>query len=346
MSLWDHDPGGEQGSSHPIPYKLVQLLGLSKPAFRKEGQYMEKFAGIDVAKDTLEVFVTPDTGKSFLNNDEGRKELARLLADVHPKLVVLEATGGYQVPVVETLALRNLPVVVINPRQVRDFAKATGRLAKTDTIDAETIARFGEAIRPEARALKDKDANRLQTLVARRRQLVEMVTMERNRLETAPDWMRPDIEAHIEWLQECIGKVDKDISSFIKKSPLWREKENLLRSVKGIGPVNASMLLARLPELGHLNRKKIGALVGLAPFNRDSGKFKGRRRIFGGRADVRAVLYMAALTAIRHNTVIKAFYERLIHAGKLPKVAITACMRKLLVILNAIVRTNTPWCVR
>ena len=236
---------------------------------------MERFAGIDVAKETLEVFVTPDIKKSFPNNDEGRKELARFLSDVHPKLVVLEATGGYQVPVVETLALRNLPIVVINPRQVRDFAKATGRLAKTDSIDAEMIARFGEVIRPEARALKDKDANRLQTLVARRRQLVEMVTMERNRLETAPDWMRPDIEAHIEWLQECIGKVDKDISSFIKKSPLWREKENLLRSVKGIGPVNASMLLARLPELGQLNRKKISALVGLAPFNRDSGKYRG-----------------------------------------------------------------------
>ncbi len=307
---------------------------------------MEKFAGIDVAKETLEIFVTPDIKKSFPNNDEGRKDLARFLSDVRPKLIVLEATGGYQVPVVETLALRNLPIVVINPRQVRDFAKATGRLAKTDSIDAEMIARFGEVIRPEARALKDKDANRLQTLVARRRQLVEMVAMERNRLETTPDWMRPDIEAHIEWLKECIGKLDKDIASFIRKSPLWREKENLLRSVKGIGPVNASMLLARLPELGQLNRKKISALAGLAPFNRDSGKYRGKRTIFGGRADVRSALYMAALTAIRHNMVIKTFYERLVHAGKLPKVAITACMRKLLVILNAMVRTNTSWCVR
>jgi transposase len=307
---------------------------------------VEKFAGIDVAKDTLEVFVTPGTRKSFRNDDEGRRELSRFLADDRPKLVVLEATGGYQIPLVETLALRSLPVVVMNPRQVRDFAKATGRLAKTDAIDAEMIARFAEAVKPEARPLKDSDAHRLQSFVTRRRQLVEMLTMERNRLGTASDWTRPDIEAHIEWLTDCINKTDKDISSFIRKTPLWREKENLLRSVKGIGPVNASMLLARLPELGHLNRKKISALVGLAPFNRDSGKFKGRRSIFGGRADIRAVLYMAALSAIRYNPAIKIFYERLIHAGKLPKVALTACMHKILIILNAIVRTNTPWCAR
>lgn len=307
---------------------------------------MEKFAGIDVAKDTLEVFITPGTRKSFLNEDEGRKELGRFLADVRPGLVVLEATGGYQIPVVETLALRNLPVVVVNPRQIRDFAKATGRLAKTDTIDAEMIARFAEAIKPEVRPLKDSDANRLQSFVARRRQLVEMLTMERNRLGTAPDWARADMEDHIEWLTDRIKKADKDISSFIRKTPLWREKENLLRSVKGIGPVNASILLARLAELGKLNRKKICALVGLAPFNRDSGRFKGRRSIFGGRAEVRAVLYMAALSAIRYNPVIKAFYGRLVHSGKLPKVALVACMRKLLVILNAIIRTNTPWCAQ
>jgi transposase len=234
--------------------------------------------------------------------------------------------------------------VVVNPRQIRDFAKATGRLAKTDKIDAEMIARFAEAIRPEVRPLKDADAHRLQALVARRRQLVEMLTMEENRLGTATRWTRPDIEAHIEWLTEGINKVGKDTASFIKKTPLWREKEDLLRSVKGIGPVSACTLLARLPELGKLNRKKISALVGVAPFNRDSGKYRGRRTIFGGRADVRAVLYMATLSAIRYNPAIKAFYERLVHAGKLRKVAITACMRKLLVILNAMVRTNTSWC--
>ena len=244
------------------------------------------------------------------------------------------------------MALRNLPVVVVNPRQVRDFAKAMGRLAKTDVIDAETIARFAEVIRPEVRPLKDADAERLQSLVARRRQLVEMLTMEKNRLGTATEWTRPDIEAHIEWLTDCINKAGKDIASFIKKTSLWREKETLLRTFKGIGPVNACTLLARLPELGKLNRKKIASLAGLAPINRDSGKYRGRRMIFGGRADVRAALYMAALTAIRHNPAIKAFYERLIHAGKLPKVALTACMHKVLIILNAMVRTNTPWCAR
>jgi transposase len=310
------------------------------------GALMEVFVGIDVAKDTLEVFITPDTRNSFLNNDEGQKELSRFLADIRPRLVVLEATGGYQIPVVEAMALRNLPVVVINPRQIRDFAKATGRLAKTDAIDAEMIARFAEAIRPEARPLKDSDAHRLQALVARRRQLVEMLTMEKNRLGTATEWTRSDIEAHIEWLTECINKVGKDIASFIKKTPLWREKENLLRTFKGIGPVNACTLLARLPELGKLNGKKIAALAGLAPINRDSGRYRGRRTIFGGRADVRAALYMAALTAIRYNPAIKAFYERLVHAGKLPKVALTACMHKVLIILNAMVRTNTPWCAR
>jgi transposase len=307
---------------------------------------MDTFVGIDVAKDTLEVFVTPDTRKNFVNTDEGRKELARFLTEPRPVLVVLEATGGYQIPVVEVLALRNLPIVVMNPRQIRDFARATGRLAKTDRIDAEMIARFAEAIRPEARPLKDSDAQRLQSLVARRRQLVEMLTMEKNRLGTAPSWTKPDIEAHVAWLIECINKVGKDIASFIKKTSLWKEKEHLLRSVKGIGPICACTLLARLPELGQLNRKKIGALVGLAPLNRDSGKYRGRRTIFGGRADVRSALYMASLSAIRYNPVIKAFYERLIHAGKLPKVAITACMRKLLVILNAIVRTNTSWCTQ
>lgn len=307
---------------------------------------MEVFVGIDVAKDTLEIFITPDRRKGFLNNDEGQKELSRFLADIRPRLVVLEATGGYQIPVVEAMALRNLPVVVVNPRQVRDFAKAMGRLAKTDVIDAETIARFAEVIRPEVRPLKDADAQRLQSLVARRRQLVEMLTMEKNRLGTATEWTRPDIEAHIEWLTDCINKAGKDIASFIKKTSLWREKENLLRTFKGIGPVNACTLLARLPELGKLNRKKIASLAGLAPINRDSGKYRGRRMIFGGRADVRAALYMAALTAIRHNPAIKAFYERLIHAGKLPKVALTACMHKVLIILNAMVRTNTPWCAR
>lgn len=308
---------------------------------------MERFAGIDGAKDSLEVFMRPDTiQENFPNDEKGRTDLTRFLGKMEPSLVVLEASGGYEIPVVEVLALRNLSVVVINPRQIRDFAKATGKLAKTDAIDAEVIARFGEVIRPEIRPLKDADAQRLQALVARRRQLVQMLTEEKNRLNSAPSWTKPDIEAHIAWLTTCINTIGKDISTLIKKAPLWREKENLLRTFKGIGPVNAVTLLARLPELGHLNRKKIAALAGLAPINRDSGRFRGRRTIFAGRADVRAALYMATLSAKCHNPAIKVFYERLIHAGKLPKVALTACMDKILIILNVMVRTNTPWCTR
>lgn len=308
---------------------------------------MELFVGIDVAKETLEMHTRPDDiRRSFANDEGGRIDMARSLAEMKPVLVILEASGGYEVPVVEVLALRSLNVAVVNPRQVRDFAKAIGKLAKTDAVDAEVIARFSEVIRPEVRPLKDKDAQQLQALVARRRQLVEMLTEEKNRLFTATSWTRSDIEAHIEWLEECITKVGKDISSSIKKAPLWKEKENLLRTFKGIGPINACTLLARLPELGHLDRKKIAALVGLAPFNRDSGAYRGRRMIFGGRADVRAALYMAARSAVRFNPVIRTFHERLIHAGKAPKVAITACMHKILIILNAMVRTNTPWSAR
>jgi transposase len=308
---------------------------------------MELFAGIDVAKERLDVCVRPENiRKNFPNHEEGRIDCARFLVEMKPVLVVLEASGGYEIPVVEVLALRKLTVVVVNPRQVRDFAKATGKLAKTDAIDAEMIARFGETIRPEVRPLKDADTQRLQALVARRRQLVDMLTMEKNRLATATEWTRPDIEAHIEWLTECINKVEKDISGHIKKTPLWKAKENLLRTFKGIGPVNAFTLLVKLPELGLLGRKKIAALAGLAPINRDSGKYRGRRTIFGGRADVRAALYMATLSAVSHNPVIKAFYKRLIHAGKLHKVAMTACMHKILIILNAMVRTNTPWSAR
>lgn len=308
---------------------------------------MERFAGIDVAKDALEVFIRPDTiQKNFPNDEKGRTGLTQFLGKMEPSLVVLEASGGYEIPVVEVLALRNLSVVVINPRQVRDFAKATGKLAKTDAIDAEVIARFGEVIRPEIRPLKDADAQRLQAFVTRRRQLVQMLTEEKNRLHSAPSWTRADIEAHIAWLTTCINTTGKDISTLIKKTPLWREKEDLLRTFKGIGPVNALTLLARLPELGQLNRKKIAALAGLAPINRDSGKYRGKRTIFAGRSDVRAALYMATLSAVSHNPAIRTFYQRLIHAGKLPKVALTACMHKVLIILNAMVRTNTPWCVR
>ena len=306
---------------------------------------MESFAGIDVAKETFEVCIRPNNiRKGFANDEQGRVEMARLLAESRPTLIIMESSGGYETPLVE--ALRRLNVAVINPRQIRDFAKATGKLAKTDSIDAETIARFAEVIRPEVRPLKDRDAQQLQAFIARRRQLVRMLTEEKNRLQIASSWTKPDIEVHIEWLTHCINKAGKDISALIKKTPLWKEKEDLLRTFKGIGPVNAGTLLARLPEMGRLDSKRISALVGLAPINRDSGKYRGRRTIFGGRADVRAALYMASLSAVRYNPVIRAFYERLIHAGKLPKVALTACMHKILIILNAMVRTNTPWCAR
>lgn len=299
------------------------------------------FIGIDVAKESLEVAMRPDgVHGNFPNTEEGRLELVRLVHTLTPQLVVLEATGGYELELAHLLALRNVNVAIVNPRQVRDFARATGRLAKTDSIDAGILAHFAEVVRPDSRPLKDPEARKLQTLTARRRQLVEMLTAEKNRLGIADGWARPDIEDHIAWLEDRLNTVNKTIGNVIKKSPLWRAKEDLLKKVKGIGAVTACGLIADLPELGRLNRKKIAALVGLAPFNRDSGIYRGKRAIWGGRSHVRSSLYMATLSAIRYNPVIKTFYDRLTGAGKLPKVAITACMRKLLVILNAIVRDH------
>lgn len=304
----------------------------------------EVFVGIDVAKGTLDVAVRP-TGerKICANNEEELGMLAPYLASFNPVLIVLEATGGYEVTIVSLLASAGLPVVAVNPRQVRDFARACGILAKTDTLDAAVIARFAEAVRPEVRPLKDEDTQRLEALVARRRQIVEMLTAERNRLKAATRWTKQDIARHIAWLEASLTEVNKDLQRLIKHSPLWREKETILQSVPGIGPVMSCTLLAELPELGTLNRKQIAALVGVAPFNRDSGTFRGKRTIWGGRSHVRAVLYMSALTAIRFNPLIKSFYQHLCTAGKKPKVAITACMRKLLVILNAMLKHHTPW---
>jgi transposase len=236
-----------------------------------------------------------------------------------------------------------LPVVVINPRQVRDFAKATGKLAKTDAIDAHLIARFGEAVRPELRLLKDQEAQKLTALITRRRQIVEMITAEKNRLNAAPKWTSKDIQTNISWLEKCLKKVDKDLKNLLKKSPVWREKDEILQSTPGVGPVLSMTLLSGLPELGNLNRKEIAALVGVAPLNRDSGLFRGKRMIWGGRANIRSVLYMSATCAMRFNPTIRIFYERLRSAGKLHKVAITACMRKLLVILNTMIKNRTYW---
>ncbi len=302
------------------------------------------FVGIDVAKDTLEVAVRPSGEReTFANTEEGIPLMTAFIKQFSPTLIVCEATGGFEMRVATDLAASGLPVVVVNPRQVRDFAKATGKLAKTDTIDAYVIAHFADAVRPDVRPLKDREAQQLDALITRRRQLVDMLTAEKNRLGTAPEWTRKDIEAHIAWLKECLKRVDKDLTNLMKQSPLWREKETILRSTPSVGPVTAYTLVSELPELGTLSHKQIAALVGVAPMNRDSGTFRGKRCIGGGRSTIRSVLYMSTLNAIHFNPVIKRFYERLRAAGKLHKVALTACMRKLLTILNTMMKNRTCW---
>lgn len=302
------------------------------------------FVGIDVAKAHLEVAVRP-TGEQWTspNDDPGIAAALTRLQALQPALIVLEATGGWELPVTGTLGAAGLPVAVVNPRQVRAFAKATGRLAKTDRLDAHVLAQFAEAVRPTPRPLPETAAQDLQALLTRRRQLIDMLTAERNRLSRASARVRPDIRAHITWLEQRLGSVDEELAAMIRHSPLWREQDDLLQSAPGVGPVLAATLLAGLPELGTLNRRQIAALVGVAPLNQDSGTLHGKRMVWGGRAAVRAVLYMGALVATRCNPVIKAFYQRLRQAGKLPKVALTACMRKLLTILNAMLKHRTPW---
>ncbi|MCP4245760.1 MAG: IS110 family transposase [bacterium] len=303
------------------------------------------WVGIDVAKDTLEIACRPGPEpRTVGNTSEGIDQLVQELRGLAPALVVLEATGGLEIPVVAALAAAGLPVVAVNPRQVRDFAKATGTLAKTDGIDADVIAWFGQAVQPPVRPPKDPQTLGLAALPGRRRQLLDMLVAERKRLHSsASEPVRKDLQEHVRWLEGRMERLDADLDRQVKQSPVWREKEKLLRSPPGVGPVLTLMLLANLPELGSLNRRKIAALVGLAPFNKDSGKSHGRRHVWGGRAAVRAVLYMATLSAIQHNPVIRQFHARLVGAGKKEKVAITACMRKFLTILNAMVKTNTPW---
>jgi transposase len=266
------------------------------------------------------------------------------LEKLNPTLVVLEATGGIEMPVAATLAVAGIPIAVVNPRQVRDFARATGRLAKTDSIDAKVLALFAAAVRPQVRPLPDANEQELGDILSRRRQLVEMITAEKNRLRSARSKaVRTHIQAHITWLETELANIDSDLKRIIRESPVWREKDDLLKSVPGVGPVLSTTLLADLPELGTLNRRQIASLVGVAPFNRDSGKLRGKRMIWGGRAAVRTVLYMSTLVATRRNPVIRVFYQRLCAAGKAKKVALTACMRKLLTILNAMLKHGTPW---
>lgn len=305
---------------------------------------MEKFVGIDVSKDRLDVALLPDDQVwSLGNNQKEIPSLVKQLNKLAPTLIVLEATGGLQAIVAASLATAGLPVAVINPRQIRDFAKATGKLAKTDKIDAKVLAFFADRIRPEPRPLKDRDLQNLTSLLVRRNQLVAMLTAEKNRLSSAPQSIRKDIKAHILWLEKRIKESNDNLRKLIRMSPIWREKEALLRSVPGVGPILTLNLITGLPELGSLNRKQIASLVGVAPLNSDSGNFRGKRTTWGGRGNVRACLYMGTLTAIRHNSAIKAFHQRLIARGKEPKVAITACMHKLLTILNAIMKNSTPW---
>jgi transposase len=303
------------------------------------------FTGIDVSRDRLDVHVRP-SGDAFsvAHNGEGIVVLLERLRQIAPVLVVLEATGGLQTRVAASIAAAGLPVAVINPRQVRDFARATGRLAKTDALDAEIIAHFAEVVRPEARMLSDEAGQALQALVARRRQLVEMRVAEKNRRSQMRDArLRARLDEHLNWLAEAIAEVDREIEDHIRKSPIWRAKEDLLTSVPGIGGTTARTLIADLPELGSLSRRKIAALVGVAPINRDSGAWRGRRHIAGGRPNVRTALFMATMTAIRCNPAIRAAYQRLTAAGKSKMTALVACMRKLLVILNAMLRDNLVW---
>jgi len=300
--------------------------------------------GIDVSKAMLDAAVLPGREESqFANDANGIEGLTKKLKSMAVDLVVMEATGGYETAVATALVASGLRVAVVNPRQIRDFAKATGRLAKTDRIDAQVVAGFGQAIEPEIVRLPDEDARELEALLLRRRQLVAMRVQEANRLGLVQGAMRKSIKAHIEWLEKEIDKLDVDLTAGLRKSPAWRAKDELLRSFKGVGPITSGTLLVALPELGQLDRRAIAALVGLAPFNCDSGTMRGRRSIYGGRSQVRTLLYMAATTAIRYNPVIRTFYERLKSRGKPHKVAMVACMRKMLTILNAMVRQSTPW---
>jgi transposase len=306
---------------------------------------MEYFVGIDIAKDTLDVHVDPAREVLHVAYDsQGIEAVCQRLKAVSPALIVMEATGGLEIRLACELAALGLNVAVINPRQARDFAKATGQLAKTDRVDAAVLAAFARAIRPQARALKDEDTRALDDLVSRRRQLVAMRVQEILRLGTAASKpLQKSLNAHIAWLNKRIDEIDTDLTKRLRQSDLWRTKDDLLRGIPGVGAVTSLTLLAKCPELGTLNRREVAALVGVAPLANDSGKHRGKRFVWGGRADIRAVLYMAAVSAIRCNPAIKTFADRLKDTGKPPKVVIVACMRKLLTIMNAILKNKVAW---
>lgn len=299
------------------------------------------YIGIDVSKHRLDVAGRPDVDSFYVANDPAGIEcLVSRLSKLPCRQIVLEATGGYETAVVHALLADGLPAVVVNPRQVRDFARATGRLAKTDLIDAQVLAHFGEVIQPEPRQMPDAEVLELRALVRRRRQLVQMLTAEKNRRRQG---LQTSLSRHIEWLECEIASLNAEVQRLVEDSPAWRAQEQLYRSSPGVGKVLSCTLVADLPELGRLNRRQISGLVGVAPLNRDSGLYRGRRQVWGGRSDLRSALYMAALVATRCNRPIRAFYQRLQAAGKPKKLALTACMRKLLTMLNAMARTQTPW---
>jgi transposase len=303
----------------------------------------EVFVGLDVSKQHLDVAVRPQSRHFVtLNNDRGIEQLVKRLAALKPRLIVLEASGGYEFLITAALAQAQLPVALINPQAVRKFAGATGKLAKTDKIDAQVLAHFAEALKPEPRPLPDQEQQLLKAALQRRIQVVKMIGQEKNRLEkTFIPALTQDIQAHLTWLQQRLEQLDRDLNDQIRRSPLWRDR--LLQSIPGVGPVVARAVMAQLPEAGTLPAKKTVALVGVAPYNRDSGRFRGKRMIRGGRSHLRHMLYMAAVVAARFNPLIRPFYQRLLAAGKPKKLALTACMRKLVLIINAMLKNNQPW---
>lgn len=300
--------------------------------------------GIDVSKSVLDVSAYPSGNTWQVEySAPGITALAEELAALGPAVVVVEATGGLEISLTAALGVAGLPVAVVNPRQVRDFARATGKLAKTDKLDAQLLAQFGAMVQPPARPLPDAQHRELQAMVTRRQQLIGMLTAEKNRLRRTTPRVRHQIEVHVQWLREQLREVDRDLEHFLRTSPLWQEDAKVLRSAPGVGPIVTATLIARLPELGSLNCKQVAALVGVAPFNRDSGTLRGKRTVWGGRGALRTALYMATLVATRHNPVLRAFYQRLCDAGKPKKVALTACMRKLLIILNSMIKNHRTW---
>ena len=302
------------------------------------------FVGVDVSKAQLDVAVSSSKeATTFSNSEPGIVQLLEWIAGVSPALVVMEATGGFEVAAAAALAAADLPVVIANPRQVRDFAKATGQLAKTDDLDAHILALFAERVRPAVRPLPDEKARALDAIIGRRRQIIEMIVAEKNRLGFALPPVQKGIKKHIRWLERQLSDVDHDLDDLIRHSPVWRAKNDLLRDVPGVGPNLARTLIAELPELGHLSHKQIAALVGVAPFSRDSGLMKGKRMVWGGRASVRSALYLGIWSASKWNPVVRVFYQRLRAKGKPPKVAQVACMRKMLTILNAMLRDGREW---